>query len=47
MPVNWTNNTLANAGASEKLQYSNIDKLSISNVPYGSPRLVGCRFLVV
>ncbi|XP_042063727.1 calcium permeable stress-gated cation channel 1-like [Salvia splendens] len=38
VPVNWTNNTLANAGASEKLQYSNIDKLSISNVPYGSPR---------
>lgn len=36
VPVNWTNNTLAQA--SDKLQYSNIDKLSISNVPYGSPR---------
>lgn len=44
VPVNWTNNTLANAHASDKLQYSNIDKLSISNVPYGSPRLVSCQF---
>ncbi|KAH6795903.1 hypothetical protein C2S51_036889 [Perilla frutescens var. frutescens] len=38
VPVNWTNNTLAISQASDKLQYSNIDKLSISNVPYGSPR---------
>ncbi|KAG6385062.1 hypothetical protein SASPL_153886 [Salvia splendens] len=39
VPVNWTNNTLANGGASKKLQHSNIGKLSISNIPYGSPRL--------
>ncbi|KAL1567769.1 Calcium permeable stress-gated cation channel 1 [Salvia divinorum] len=39
VPVNWTNNTLANGGPSAKLQYSNIGKLSISNIPYGSPRL--------
>ncbi|XP_047970319.1 calcium permeable stress-gated cation channel 1-like isoform X3 [Salvia hispanica] len=38
VPINWTNNTLENGGASKKLEYSNIDKLSISNVPYGSPR---------
>ncbi|KAL8469074.1 hypothetical protein ACS0TY_032060 [Phlomoides rotata] len=35
VPVNWTNNTLA---TTDKLVYSNIDKLSISNVPKGSPR---------
>lgn len=39
VPVNWTNNTLAKSEAADKLQYSNIDKLSISNVPFGSPRL--------
>ncbi|KAL8462685.1 hypothetical protein ACS0TY_033636 [Phlomoides rotata] len=38
VPVNWTNNTLAKSQASDKLQYSDIDKLSISNVPFGSPR---------
>ncbi|PIN21328.1 hypothetical protein CDL12_05964 [Handroanthus impetiginosus] len=35
VPVNWTNNTLA---ASASLEYSDIDKLSISNVPFGSQR---------
>lgn len=37
VPVNWTNNTLA--VATEKLEYSDIDKLSIANVPYESLRL--------
>ena len=40
VPVNWTNNTLAVlAQGDEKITFSNIDKLSISNVPHGSPRL--------
>lgn len=34
VPVNWSNGTLEHSG----LTYSNIDKLSISNVPTGSPR---------
>lgn len=34
VPVNWTNGTLEHSG----LTYSDIDKLSISNVPTGSPR---------
>ncbi|GMG98694.1 hypothetical protein Nepgr_000534 [Nepenthes gracilis] len=34
VPVNWTNGTLEQS----KLTYSNIDKLSISNVPTGSNR---------
>ncbi|KAL8142733.1 hypothetical protein V2J09_015765 [Rumex salicifolius] len=42
VPVNWTNDTLEHwaNGKSEhsNLTYSNIDKLSISNVPTGSPR---------
>ncbi|KAL6542923.1 Calcium permeable stress-gated cation channel 1 [Orobanche hederae] len=38
VPVNWTNNTLAKSLATDKVQYSDIDKLSISNVPFGSPR---------
>ncbi|KAL3613550.1 hypothetical protein CASFOL_042584 [Castilleja foliolosa] len=38
VPVNWTNNTLAKALATDKVQYSDIDKLSISNIPYGSLR---------
>ncbi|KAL2253308.1 UNVERIFIED_CONTAM: Calcium permeable stress-gated cation channel 1 [Sesamum indicum] len=38
VPVNWTNNTLAKSEATNKLQFSDIDKLSISNVPYGSLR---------
>ncbi|KAI3466545.1 hypothetical protein Pfo_023208 [Paulownia fortunei] len=38
VPVNWTNNTLAKSQATDKLQYSDIDKLSISNIPYGSLR---------
>ncbi|KAL0328759.1 UNVERIFIED_CONTAM: Calcium permeable stress-gated cation channel 1 [Sesamum calycinum] len=38
VPVNWTNNTLAKSEATDKLQFSDIDKLSISNVPYGSLR---------
>ncbi|KAL8130235.1 hypothetical protein V2J09_019390 [Rumex salicifolius] len=36
VPVNLTNNTLASIA---RLTYSNIDKLSISNVPLGSQRL--------
>lgn len=35
VPVNWTNNTLKHSNVT----YSNIDKLSISNIPIGS-----CRF---
>lgn len=43
VPVNWTNDTLVQlAKGDDKLTYSEIDKLSISNVPYGSPRLVVC-----
>ncbi|KAK6133281.1 hypothetical protein DH2020_032944 [Rehmannia glutinosa] len=38
VPVNWTNNTLEKSLATDKVQYSDIDKLSISNVPYGSLR---------
>ncbi|CAA0837213.1 Calcium permeable stress-gated cation channel 1 [Striga hermonthica] len=38
VPVNWTNNTLAKSLATDKVQYSDIDKLSISNVPFGSLR---------
>lgn len=35
VPVNWTNNTLTSA---PRLQYSNMDELSISNIPQGSSR---------
>ncbi|THU72531.1 hypothetical protein C4D60_Mb04t13130 [Musa balbisiana] len=35
VPVNWTNSTLENLNS---IQYSNIDHLSISNVPTGSKR---------
>ncbi|CAL9162008.1 unnamed protein product [Musa hybrid cultivar] len=35
VPVNWTNSTLKNLNS---IQYSNIDHLSISNVPAGSQR---------
>ncbi|GFP85077.1 calcium permeable stress-gated cation channel 1 [Phtheirospermum japonicum] len=38
VPVNWTNNTLAISQATNKLEYSDIDKLSISNIPYESKR---------
>ncbi|XP_073017119.1 calcium permeable stress-gated cation channel 1-like isoform X1 [Primulina eburnea] len=38
VPVNWTNNALAISEVMEKLEYSDIDKLSISNIPYGSKR---------
>lgn len=39
VPVNWTNNTLEILSrGDDKLTYSEIDKLSISNVPQGSPR---------
>ncbi|PIN22378.1 hypothetical protein CDL12_04917 [Handroanthus impetiginosus] len=38
VPVNWTNNTLAKSEATDELQYSDIDKLSISNIPNGSLR---------
>ncbi|KAF5741423.1 hypothetical protein HS088_TW10G00420 [Tripterygium wilfordii] len=34
VPVNWTNNTLERSN----LTYSDIDKLSISNIPFGSNR---------
>ncbi|RZC50675.1 hypothetical protein C5167_019097, partial [Papaver somniferum] len=34
VPVNWTNNTLEQS----KLTFSDIDKISISNIPEGSPR---------
>ncbi|XVE72421.1 hypothetical protein DITRI_Ditri11bG0038200 [Diplodiscus trichospermus] len=34
VPVNWTNNTLEHS----RLTYSDIDKLSISNIPAGSKR---------
>ncbi|KAK8948713.1 hypothetical protein KSP39_PZI005552 [Platanthera zijinensis] len=37
VPVNWTNNTLElDASKSSKLVFSEIDKLSISNIPKGS-----------
>ncbi|KAG8385792.1 hypothetical protein BUALT_Bualt03G0082100 [Buddleja alternifolia] len=38
VPVNWTNDTLAKSQATDNLQYSDIDKLSISNIPHGSQR---------
>ncbi|KAH6777279.1 ERD to dehydration family protein [Perilla frutescens var. hirtella] len=39
VPVNWTNNTLEKLSqGSAKVQYTEIDKLSISNIPQGSPR---------
>ncbi|KAF7831584.1 CSC1-like protein [Senna tora] len=34
VPVNWTNSTLERSN----LTYSDIDKLSISNIPIGSDR---------
>lgn len=34
VPVNWTNNTLAESG----VNYDRVDKLSISNIPHGSQR---------
>ncbi|KAF6173235.1 hypothetical protein GIB67_026930 [Kingdonia uniflora] len=34
VPVNWTNNTLERSN----VNFSDIDKLSISNIPMGSPR---------
>lgn len=43
MPVNWTNITLQ----SSKVQHSDIDKLSISNIPVGSKRLVPDNFSVL
>ncbi|EPS71959.1 hypothetical protein M569_02795, partial [Genlisea aurea] len=38
VPVNWTNDALEKSNVADKLQYSNIDKLSISNIPNGSPK---------
>lgn len=38
VPVNWTNNTLAMLSKSDNLQFSDVDKLSISNIPHGSKR---------
>jgi lysine-specific demethylase 3 len=38
VPVNWTNNTLTVSQAADNLQYSDIDRLSISNIPSGSLR---------
>ncbi|XP_014495664.1 CSC1-like protein At4g02900 [Vigna radiata var. radiata] len=37
VPVNWTGNTLEEQGA-KNLTYSDIDKISISNIPFGSDR---------
>ncbi|XP_052728193.1 CSC1-like protein At4g02900 [Vigna angularis] len=37
VPVNWTGNTLEKQGA-KNLTYSDIDKISISNIPFGSDR---------
>ncbi|PKA59670.1 DNA-directed RNA polymerase III subunit RPC2 [Apostasia shenzhenica] len=37
VPVNWTNDTLeSESSKSSKLEYSNVDKLSISNIPQSS-----------
>jgi len=38
VPVNWTGKTLEAAG-DKNLTYSDIDKISISNIPFGSDRL--------
>ncbi|XP_024928184.3 calcium permeable stress-gated cation channel 1 isoform X3 [Ziziphus jujuba] len=38
VPVNWTNGTLEHLNLSSKLTYSDVDKLSISNIPIGSRR---------
>ncbi|XP_051128520.1 calcium permeable stress-gated cation channel 1-like [Andrographis paniculata] len=40
VPINWTNDTLAKAGVQDKVLYSDIDKLSISNIPLGSKRFL-------
>jgi hypothetical protein len=37
VPINWTGKTLE-APAAKDLTFSDIDKLSISNVPFGSKR---------
>lgn len=37
VPVNLTGNTLEEQGA-KNLTYSDIDKISISNIPFGSDR---------
>lgn len=41
VPVNWTNGTLEGSS----LNYSDIDKLSISNIPIGSRRYAAEVFL--
>ena len=38
VPVNWTNSTLEDATKFSNVTASNIDKLSISNIPTGSQR---------
>lgn len=38
VPVNWTGKTLEAPGT-KNLTYSDIDKISISNIPFGSDRL--------
>ena len=38
VPVNWTNSTLEDATRFSNVTASNIDKLSISNIPTGSQR---------
>lgn len=43
VPVNWTNDTLKFS----TLQHSNIDKLSISNIPVGSKRLALDDFIII
>lgn len=43
VPVHWTNSTLRKSG----FTYSDVDKLSISNVPLGSQRLDTFSFLSV
>jgi hypothetical protein len=43
VPVNWNNDTLQLS----KTQHSNIDKLSISNIPVGSKRLAHDYFIVL
>lgn len=41
VPVNWTNDTLEGL----KVEHSDIDKLSISNIPFGSKRLALDEFI--
>nr|DAD23447.1 TPA_asm: hypothetical protein HUJ06_024910 [Nelumbo nucifera] len=46
VPVNWTNRTLELELSKSNVTFSDIDKLSISNIPEGSERFVVTSFCI-